>query len=137
MRGSKGTILYSAGLSSPFHLQTVSHASLHPCAIAARRPPDGLRFYVDFETCDAVLWERYFHCQDLGRDLVPVIQAFRASTECRTGQPTGENVFASPPLEQDTQTEVPPPFSLVEWIESRREVRRRRLGSAELCNRKP
>merc|ERR1740124_1106688 len=30
-------------------------------------PPDGLRFYTDFLACDAVLWERYFHCKDLGK----------------------------------------------------------------------
>ena len=79
--------------------------------------PDGLRWYVDFDTCDEVLWERYFRCHDLGKDLVPVVQAFRASEECRTGRPTGENVIESPPLVQDTQTVVPPPFSLARWLE--------------------
>ena len=34
---------------------------------------DGLRWYTDFEACETVLWERYFHCADLGRDLVPVV----------------------------------------------------------------
>ena len=55
-------------------------------------PPDGLRWYTDFESCDAVLWERYFHCRDLGRDLVPVVTAFRESEECRTGVPTTASV---------------------------------------------
>ena len=41
-------------------------------------PPDGLRYYTDFERCDTVLWERYFHCYDLGRDLVPVVKEFKA-----------------------------------------------------------
>jgi len=48
--------------------------------------PDGLRWYRDFETCDSgVLWERYFHCDDLARDLLPVVQAFKASDACKTG----------------------------------------------------
>jgi len=78
--------------------------------------PDGLRFYVDFQTCKEVLWERYFRCHDLGKDLVPVVQAFRASEECATGNPTGDNVFDDPPLNQDTTTAVPPPFNLEDWL---------------------
>jgi len=53
-------------------------------------PPDGLRFYQDFDMCGQVLWERYFHCEDLGRDLVPVVQ--------------------------DKTTVVPPPFNLDAWL---------------------
>ena len=31
-------------------------------------PPelDGLRWYVDFDKCDEILWEKFFHCHDLG-----------------------------------------------------------------------
>lgn len=38
----------------------------------------GLRWYVDFASpsAESVLWERYFHCADLGRDLVPVVQSY-------------------------------------------------------------
>ena len=50
---------------------------------------DGLRFYTDFDKCDDILWEKYFHCWDLGRDLVPVIEEYRASEEFKTGRPTG------------------------------------------------
>ena len=32
-----------------------------------------LTSYTDFDACDRVLWERYFHCYDLGRDLVRFI----------------------------------------------------------------
>ena len=76
---------------------------------------DGLRWYVD-DTCDSVLWERYFHCGDLGRDLVPVVKAFHASSEAETGVPTGENIVASPPTLQDVETLVPDPFPLKDWI---------------------
>ena len=85
-------------------------------------PPDGLRWYTDFESCDAVLWERYFHCRDLGRDLVPVVTAFRESEECRTGVPTAASVLSSPPLVQDVTTAVPPPFSLARWLEAHSEA---------------
>jgi len=72
---------------------------------------DCLRFYKDFESCDDVLWERYFKCNDLGRDLVPVVQEFLSSTECSSGKP-GDNVVRSPPFEQNTDVEVPPPVHL-------------------------
>jgi 3-hydroxyanthranilate 3,4-dioxygenase len=80
-------------------------------------PPDGLRYYTDFNVCDTVLWERYFICYDLGRDLAPVVAAFNASTEKATRVPTAESVPADPPLKQDTVTVVPPPFSLSGWLE--------------------
>ena len=45
---------------------------------------DGLRWYTDFDTCKNILWERYFHCGDLGKDLVPVVQAYKSSEECKS-----------------------------------------------------
>ncbi|KAF4697632.1 3-hydroxyanthranilic acid dioxygenase [Perkinsus olseni] len=78
---------------------------------------DGLRWYTDFEKCDEVLWEKYFYCGDLGRDLVPVVEEFRASEAFATGRPTPGSVIADPPLRQDYQTIVPRPFSLNEWLE--------------------
>ena len=45
---------------------------------------DGLRWYTDFQTCDEVLYEKYFYCNDLGRDLVPVGKEYQASEECET-----------------------------------------------------
>jgi len=80
---------------------------------------DGLRWYTDFEKCEEVLYERYFYCNDLGRDLVPVVQAFKSSEECTSGRPKEDSVPTEKPLEQDMTTEVPEPFYLKEWIESR------------------
>ena len=37
---------------------------------------DCLRYYVDFQECKEVLWEKYFPCYDLGRDLVPQVKVF-------------------------------------------------------------
>ena len=47
--------------------------------------PDGLRFYTDFATCNELLYERWFRCEDLARDLPPIVKAFKASHECATG----------------------------------------------------
>eukprot|EP00928_Gymnodinium_smaydae_P040658 TRINITY_DN27556_c0_g3_i1.p1 TRINITY_DN27556_c0_g3~~TRINITY_DN27556_c0_g3_i1.p1 ORF type:complete len:343 (-),score=74.06 TRINITY_DN27556_c0_g3_i1:18-1001(-) len=83
---------------------------------------DGLRWYVDFEKCEEVLYERYFYCDDLGRDLVPVVQAFKASEACRTGRPREGSVPAGPPaVEQDMDTEVPEPFYLKDWLDQHAE----------------
>ena len=82
---------------------------------------DGLRWYTDFEKCDDILWERYFYCADLGRDLVPVVEAFRASEEHRTGVPGPDAVCVAPPLAQDVESSVPPPFRLSEWLDAHAE----------------
>ena len=81
---------------------------------------DGLRWYTDFETCKDVLWERYFYCNDLGRDLVPVVQAFKSSEEAKTGVPSDESVCRPAPVEQDVTTVVPEPFDLLAWIDTHR-----------------
>jgi 3-hydroxyanthranilate 3,4-dioxygenase len=54
----------------------------------ARRPDevDGMRWYTDDHR--AVLYEEWFHCDDLGVQLVPVIARFKQSEACRTGVPT-------------------------------------------------
>lgn len=90
---------------------------------------DGLRWYGDFDTCadDDVLWERYFYMDDLKRDFLPVIQAYKASDECQTlKRPAGVSVADNPnigvpahvPFAQDTTTEVPMPFKLADWLAS-------------------
>lgn len=85
-------------------------------------PPDGLRFYTDFSTCDEILWEKYFHCYDLGRDLAPIITEFNASPEKATNTPSATSVIAAPPLVQDCSTVVPPPFNLNRWLGERAEA---------------
>ena len=44
---------------------------------------DGLRWFVDFDntTGEDILWEKFFHCYDLGRDLVPVVKEYHSSEE--------------------------------------------------------
>eukprot|EP00038_Savillea_parva_P031145 m.83215 g.83215 ORF g.83215 m.83215 type:complete len:325 (-) comp9523_c0_seq1:94-1068(-) len=83
---------------------------------------DGLRWYTDFNTCDTVLWERYFHCGDLGRDLVPVVKAFKASPEAETMVP-GDNVVpdSKRPWQPDMDTAVPDPFPFTSFLEKHRD----------------
>lgn len=82
---------------------------------------DGLRFYEDFQSCDKILWEKYFHCYDLGRDLVPVIQEYKRSSEFATGRATGKYVATTPPTVVDTEIVVPEPFYMDAWIREHRE----------------
>ena len=82
---------------------------------------DGLRWFVDFDNTDGtdVLWEKFFHCYDLGRDLVPVVKEFHSSEEKVSRTPTpGVSVLADAerPFVVDATTVVPDPFSLAEWI---------------------
>lgn len=89
---------------------------------------DGLRYFCD----DGVspLWEKWFHCDDLGTQLGPIIKEYFASEEFKTGVPTSENVAKDPPVKVDLETEVHEPFSLNEWIaENKNEIE---CGTKEL-----
>lgn len=55
---------------------------------------DGLRFYVDGST--QPLFERWFHCVDLGSQLKPIIDEFFASPECQTQTPTASEISGAP-----------------------------------------
>ena len=53
---------------------------------------DGLRYYVP--GTKQILYERWFHCTDLGTQLAPIIKAFLDSNEHRTGVPSASNRLA-------------------------------------------
>uniref|UniRef100_A0A8B9HRC9 3-hydroxyanthranilate 3,4-dioxygenase n=1 Tax=Astyanax mexicanus TaxID=7994 RepID=A0A8B9HRC9_ASTMX len=50
-----------------------------------RSETDCLRYYVDNST--DILFERWFYCENLGTQLVPVIKEFMASKQHKTGKP--------------------------------------------------
>jgi 3-hydroxyanthranilate 3,4-dioxygenase len=81
---------------------------------------DGLRWFTDFEKCDQILYEKYFQCFDLGRDLVPVVKEYLASDEKATMVPSEESVLASPPFEVDVHSVIPAPFRLQTWLDEHR-----------------
>jgi 3-hydroxyanthranilate 3,4-dioxygenase len=79
--------------------------------IERRRPAselDGLRYHVD-DSNAAVLWERYFHVTDLGKQLVPLITEYFASDEFTTRVPAP---MPAAPIALDTETVLPAPFAL-------------------------
>jgi len=45
-----------------------------------------------------VLWEKYFVCNDLGKDLIPVVNEFQASEEAKTGKPKSKPLGLHVPL---------------------------------------
>eukprot|EP00911_Craspedida_sp_UC1_P002525 UC1_evm2s1875 len=77
---------------------------------------DGLRYYRDEPLETEVLWEKWFHCYDLGKQLGPVITEYFASEPHKTRQPDPAYVAENPPVELDTRTKVAPPFQLALWL---------------------
>uniref|UniRef100_A0A674N9M0 3-hydroxyanthranilate 3,4-dioxygenase n=1 Tax=Takifugu rubripes TaxID=31033 RepID=A0A674N9M0_TAKRU len=78
---------------------------------------DCLRYYVDNST--SILFERWFYCEDLGTQLVPVIKEFMASKQCKTGRPDPNEVFREPPFHLSTMN-VMLPFSFKDWLDRQR-----------------
>lgn len=77
---------------------------------------DGLRYYVD-ESTD-VLYEEYFHCKDLGSELVPVINRFFASDAYRTNTPGSDMPIVNPPVTIDTSTSITKaPFQFSKFLQ--------------------
>lgn len=73
---------------------------------------DGLRYYTsDFQ---AVLYEEWFHCTDLGKDLKPIIDRFHASDAKRTGIPVPN--LPPPPVEVESEATVAAPIPFAEWL---------------------
>ncbi|XP_029961742.1 3-hydroxyanthranilate 3,4-dioxygenase-like [Salarias fasciatus] len=78
---------------------------------------DCLRYFVD-NTTDT-LFERWFYCQNLGTQLVPIIKEFMASEQSKTGKPDPNDVFRDPPFQLNTMN-VMSPFSFKDWLEKHR-----------------
>ena len=92
--------------------------------IERKREPqelDGLRWYTDFEAPQKVLWDKFFYCDDLERDLVPVVKQYKGSAEA---QDHVARDHVTPPAERpweiDTEMAVPEPFDLAPWIDQHR-----------------
>ncbi|XP_054605901.2 3-hydroxyanthranilate 3,4-dioxygenase isoform X2 [Nothobranchius furzeri] len=79
---------------------------------------DCLRYYVDNTT--NILFERWFYCENLGTQLVPIIKEFMASEECRTGKPNPK-LFRDPPFQLNSVS-VMQPFSFKDWLEQQRSL---------------
>jgi|GEM_PF-2236499 len=77
---------------------------------------DCLRWYTDSKICDRVLWQKSFACNDLGKDLVPVVKEYLSSQEFKTKIPGENQVVANP------QISVPDPINVNEWLISNQEA---------------
>lgn len=83
---------------------------------------DGLRWYTDFDSPSEILYEKFFTCEDLGRDLVPVVKAFHASEEKASNKPSETSVVpeAERPVKVNTVDTVPDPVNAKDWIAKNR-----------------
>jgi len=82
---------------------------------------DTLRWYSDFKKCDRVLYQKHFPCYDLGRDFLPIVTGYKESEEFVTREP-GTNVTTNPSMEVDTETDVPMPFKLADFLTANAEA---------------
>ncbi|XP_061084900.1 3-hydroxyanthranilate 3,4-dioxygenase isoform X2 [Conger conger] len=78
---------------------------------------DCLRYYV--ENSMDVLFERWFHCLDLGTQLVPVIKEFFSSEQHRTGKPSKDEPLRTPPFQLNGM-HVMKPFVFSDWVTKHR-----------------
>ncbi|CAL8255292.1 unnamed protein product [Lota lota] len=88
--------------------------------VERRRLPtemDCLRYYVDDST--DILFEKWFYCQNLGTQLVPVIKEFFASKQYQTGKPDPNVIFEQPPFHMNTMN-VMSPFCFKDWLDEQR-----------------
>lgn len=82
---------------------------------------DGLIFFKDFEQPDQVQWEQFFRCNDLGRDLPPVIGAYREWVTKDDGEKNTDFPEDARPIKQNRDTEVPPPFFVEDFLTENKE----------------
>ena len=78
---------------------------------------DCMRWYDDFSTCESVQFEKFFPCRDLGKDLVPVAEAYRQFLQVNNGH--GFERTATPPMSDNMESVIPDPFYLQEWCNSK------------------
>lgn len=86
-----------------------------------------LRWYVDFYKCKEILYEKYFICNDLAKDLVPVVESYKASSEFKSRKPLKNYSTETVPFKQNSTVTVPNPFSLDKFIVQHKE----RIASGE------
>ena len=85
---------------------------------------DGLRYHVevDGQPTHESLYEAWFYCSDLGKELAPIINGFFASEQYKTGRPLPGTIPDNPPIQLDSVTTLQRPFSLRQWIADHRET---------------
>lgn len=77
---------------------------------------DCLRYFVD--DTKEVLFESWFHCEDLGQQLKTIVQEYFESQQYKTGLPIPGTITENPPFKPDNQQSLEDPFSLRQWVEN-------------------
>ncbi|XP_013380956.1 3-hydroxyanthranilate 3,4-dioxygenase isoform X2 [Lingula anatina] len=79
---------------------------------------DGLRYFVEKDGKPTMepLFEKWFHCEDLGTQLGPIIKEFFASEQCKTGKSVPGTIPEKTPFEIDTSRKLEEPFLLSDWL---------------------
>uniref|UniRef100_A0A667XRD4 3-hydroxyanthranilate 3,4-dioxygenase n=1 Tax=Myripristis murdjan TaxID=586833 RepID=A0A667XRD4_9TELE len=94
--------------------------------VERRRLPaerDCLRYYVD--NSPQILFERWFYCENLGTQLVPIIRELRYLPFClqyffcTLDYPDDD--FTNPPFSMNTER-VMPPFNFKKWLDTQRPI---------------
>ncbi|KFO07592.1 3-hydroxyanthranilate 3,4-dioxygenase, partial [Balearica regulorum gibbericeps] len=78
---------------------------------------DGLRYYVGEST--NVLFEKWFHCENLGTQLTPIIQEFFNSRQYKTGKPNPDELLKETPFPLNSAA-VMETFSFQDWLNNHR-----------------
>jgi len=102
----------------------VEHSPQRPadslgCVVERERSPnekDCVRYFVDESDNPSVLWERWFHLNDVVTDLPPVFQEFAQSEESKTGQSGAGSFTSNAPYEPKPAT-LKPPVNLHKYID--------------------
>ncbi|XP_072018953.1 3-hydroxyanthranilate 3,4-dioxygenase-like [Amphiura filiformis] len=80
---------------------------------------DALRYFVEGTT--ESLYEEWFHVEDLGTQLAPVIKRYFASEQHKTGKPIPGTIPEDPPITVDTKETLMQPFCFKDWMEKHSE----------------
>lgn len=81
---------------------------------------DGLRYFVQNTFSKGILFERWFHCEDLGTQLKPIITEFFNSEEYKTQTPQKGSVCENPPYSVDKDRKLMTPFPVTQWLQQNR-----------------
>ena len=79
---------------------------------------DCLRWYIPKQDNPEPLYEEFFHCFDLGVQLKPVILAYFASEQHKTGHPLPGTIMESlkAPVQPNSEIDAPKPINIKNWI---------------------
>ncbi|XP_052769334.1 3-hydroxyanthranilate 3,4-dioxygenase-like isoform X2 [Mya arenaria] len=83
---------------------------------------DGLRYFIEADgkaTLDS-LYEEWFHCEDLGSQLGPIIKRYFASEQHKTGKPVPGTIPEKPPVKLNPSLTLQDPFNLNDFIKKNR-----------------